>query len=301
MGSLAKKSYGFYLNNESSSVAIREQEERNSELAAKILQQRQAASKRQAAYEAFTSESRDFLLTESLYWLYKKCMPEGINESLLNRGKAVISSFVIEEGSKKLLDSFSTKTLFLSELADVVKSTHKKVLHDCDEKAEPFKISASTFKDFHGKLDTLSTDEITKAVTKRVTMAEEKMIKDNIEDKKKMEDLASKTKERIDKVKASSNEAEKEVKQEHAALYHQAINTHVISRKKSILESMVTRMASQVTTNAMPGFTDKNGKPDMDKIIETSEAMYGVLEMLNTIKAKNFTPEYISEVMDSLK
>lgn len=301
MSSSAKKSYGFFLNNERASVAIREQEERNSEYAAKIIEQQQAAARRQSAYESFISESRDFLLTESLFSLYKKCMPEGMNESLLNRGKAVISSFVIEEGSKKLLDSFSTKTLFLSELADVVNSTHKKVLHDCDEKVEPFKISASTFKDFHGKLDTLDTDEITKAITQRVAMAEEKMVQDNIKDKKKMEDLASKTKEKLDKVKASSDEAEKEVKQEHTALYRQAIDNQVVFRRKSILEGMVNRMASQVATSNMPEFTNKNGKLDMDRIIENCEAMYGVLEMLNTIKAKEFTPEYISEVMDSLK
>ena len=295
-------SYSYSLNHDSRSVALREEAESENMRREHILEQRYAQDQRQRSLNAFTSESRDFLLSESLSYIMNKCFPSTIDESLLMRGRAVVESFVAEEGSMSLLNQFKTKTLFLSELANIIESTHKKVLHSCEEKDAPFKITNSDMKAFHNRIDTMNTDTITKEIVSRVTKAEEEFMKANLKDKETLEELAEKTKQNIDNVKAKDSDTENEIKQECSALYRRQVD-NIMNRKKSILESMVLRMSKAVVTeeSVLPQFTQENGKLDMQKIIDVSEVMYTFLEMVNTLKIKNVTSEYLHETLSSIK
>lgn len=295
-------SYSYSLNHDSRSVALREEAESENMRREHILEQRYAQDQRQRSLNAFTSESRDFLLSESLSYIMNKCFPSTIDESLLMRGRAVVESFVAEEGSMSLLNQFKTKTLFLSELANIIESTHKKVLHSCEGKDAPFKITNSDMKAFHNRIDTMNTDTITKEIVSRVTKAEEEFMKANLKDKETLEELAEKTKQNIDNVKAKDSDTENEIKQECSALYRRQVD-NIMNRKKSILESMVLRMSKAVVTeeSVLPQFTQENGKLDMQKIIDVSEVMYTFLEMVNTLKIKNVTSEYLHETLSSIK
>lgn len=295
-------SYSYSLNHDSRSVALREEAESENMKREHILEQRYAQDQRQRSLNAFTSESRDFLLSESLSYIMNKCFPSTIDESLLMRGRAVVESFVAEEGSMSLLNQFKTKTLFLSELANIIESTHKKVLHSCEGKDAPFKITNSDMKAFHNRIDTMNTDTITKEIVSRVTKAEEEFMKANLKDKETLEELAEKTKQNIDNVKAKDSDTENEIKQECSALYRRQVD-NIMNRKKSILESMVLRMSKAVVTeeSVLPQFTQENGKLDMQKIIDVSEVMYTFLEMVNTLKIKNVTSEYLHETLSSIK
>lgn len=295
-------SYSYSLNHDSRSVALREEAESENMRREHILEQRYAQDQRQRSLNAFTSESRDFLLSESLSYIMNKCFPSTIDESLLMRGRAVVESFVAEEGSMSLLNQFKTKTLFLSELANIIESTHKKVLHSCEGKDAPFKITNSDMKAFHNRIDTMNTDTITKEIVSRVTKAEEEFMKANLKDKETLEELAEKTKQNIDNIKAKDSDTENEIKQECSALYRRQVD-NIMNRKKSILESMVLRMSKAVVTeeSVLPQFTQENGKLDMQKIIDVSEVMYTFLEMVNTLKIKNVTSEYLHETLSSIK
>lgn len=295
-------SYSYSLNHDSRSVALREEAESENMRREHILEQRYAQDQRQRSLNAFTSESRDFLLSESLSYIMNKCFPSTIDESLLMRGRAVVESFVAEEGSMSLLNQFKTKTLFLSELANIIESTHKKVLHSCEGKDAPFKITNSDMKAFHNRIDTMNTDTITKEIVSRVTKAEEEFMKANLKDKETLEELAEKTKQNIDNIKAKDSDTENEIKQECSALYRRQVD-NIMNRKKSILESMVLRMSKAVVTeeSVLPQFTQENGKLDMQKIIDVSEVMYTFLEMVNTLKIKNVTSDYLHETLSSIK
>lgn len=138
-----------------------EQKERSKDHMNRILEQQYASEKRRREYSAFATESKDFLLEYSLYNLFSKCIPSNIDESLSAYGRNVIRNFVKEEGTSKLLSDFKTKTLYLSELAYIIESTHKQILHDTEDKEGPFKISGSAYKEFSKKLDRMSSSQIT--------------------------------------------------------------------------------------------------------------------------------------------
>ena len=303
MSSFVDSCASYSLNSDYRSVAAREEMEQANMRKEHVLEQRYAYDQRQKALNAFTSESRDFLLCESLFYIMKKCFPSTINESLLSQGRAIIESFVQEESSMRLLDQFKTKTLFLSELANIVESTHKKVVvHSTEEKDAPFKIANSDMKAFHDRIDNMNSDTITKEIGSRVAKAEEEFVKANIKDKKALEELAEKTKNNIEKVKAKDPDVENDIKQEQSALYRRQVD-NIMNRKKSILESIVLRMSNAIITeqSTLNQFTQENGKLDMQKIIEVSEVMYTFLEMVNTLKIKNVNREYLTDTLASIK
>ena len=292
----------YSLNSDSRSVTAREEYDNNNMRRSRILEQRYAYENKQKALDAFASESKDFLLTESLFYIMKKCFPVTLESSLLDQGRSVISSFVMEEGADSLLSRFRTKTLFLSELANIVETTHRKVLHSCEGKDAPFKITNSDMKAFHDRIDNMNTDAITKEIVSRVTKAEENFVKANMKDKENIEKLAEKTKEKIDNIKAKDTDTEEDLKQEFAALYRRDIDS-VMNRKKGILESIVLRMSRAIVSESalLEQFTQENGKLDMQRIIDSSEVMYTFLEMVNTLNIKPITTSYISDALASIK
>ena len=292
----------YSLNSDSRSVTAREEYDNNNMRRSRILEQRYAYENKQKALDAFASESKDFLLTESLFYIMKKCFPVTLESSLLDQGRSVISSFVMEEGADSLLSRFRTKTLFLSELANIVETTHMKVLHSCEDKDAPFKITNSDMKAFHNRIDNMSTDAITKEIVSRVTKAEENFVKANMKDKENIEKLAEKTKEKIDNIKAKDADTEEDLKQEFAALYRRDVDS-VMNRKKGILESIVLRMSRAIVSESalLEQFTQENGKLDMQRIIDSSEVMYTFLEMVNTLNIKPITTSYISDALASIK
>lgn len=292
----------YSLNSDSRSVTVREEYDNNNMRRSRILEQRYAYENKQKALDAFASESKDFLLTESLFYIMKKCFPVTLESSLLDQGRSVISSFVMEEGADSLLSRFRTKTLFLSELANIVETTHRKVLHSCEGKDAPFKITNSDMKAFHDRIDNMSTDAITKEIVSRVTKAEENFVKANMKDKENIEKLAEKTKEKIDNIKAKDVDTEEDLKQEFAALYRRDVDS-VMNRKKGILESIVLRMSRAIVSEPalLEQFTQENGKLDMQRIIDSSEVMYTFLEIVNTLNIKPITTSYISDALASIK
>lgn len=285
-----------------SSISTQEHMEDNSMRRNRILEQQYAAEKRQKDLDAFTSESKDFLLTEALTYILKKCLPENISESLMARGKAVTESFVKEEGSYPLLNRFKTKTLFLSELASIVEETHKKVIHGCEGKESPFKISNSDMKAFHDKLDNMDTDTVTKEIVARVTKAEEEFVKANVKDRETLEELSSSTEEKLNSIKNKNQETEDDIKKEAVAMYRQKVNS-ISDRKKGILESIVVRMGKSIVTeeSLLPQFQLESGKLNMEKIIDTSEVMYTFLEMVNTLQIRNVDCKYLQDTLSSIK
>ena len=288
--------------NNSSAVAARENMERDNMRRTRVLEQQYASDKRRKDFNAFTSESKDFLLTESLNYLLRKCLPENITESLAMNARAVVESFVKEETSFSLLNRFKTKTLLLSELANVVETTHQKVLHGAEGKDAPFKISNSDMKAFHSKLESLDCDQVTKEIVSRVTKAEEEFVKANVKDKETLEELSDATNKKLEGIKNKDEEKEKLIKQECAAMYRRKVD-NLMNRKKGILESIVLRMSRNIVTEdtLLPSFTQENGKLDMQKIIDTSEVMYTFMEMVNTMRIKDVNTSYLNEILSSIK
>ena len=282
-------------------VAEMENMDRMREKRKHLLEQQTRNDSRRKQLDEFKSQTYDFLVSEAMVHILEKCIPQ-LNSTFKSQLRNICTSFVNEETSYKLVNSFRTKTLFLSELASVIEESQKQIIHGCEGKDSPFKISNSDINKFYNKLDNITDNQITKEISSRVAKAEEEFIKNNINDKKELEDLASSTKEKLDSIKNDDSDLENKLKQECTALYKRKVDS-IMKRKKGILESIVLRMSNGIITeeSMLSSYTKENGKLDMQKIIESSEIMYAFLEMVNTLKIKKVDNNYIKNTLDSIQ
>lgn len=265
----------------------------------RLLEQADQQRIRNNKYTQFISESKDFLLGEAIYKLVAETLTESTDPMLLNVGKNLSHNFVKEESTRTLLNRFKTQSIFLSEMASVVEEIHGKVLECAKENLnDDFTISNSDLEAFYNKLDQLDYSNMATAIRAKVSKAEEEFIQANINDRLNMEEIANKTKEKIDQVKMKDAEVEAAVKQEFAALYKESISK-IQDRKKSLLESFVlhTTQSILIDDGMRTQYTTEGGKLNTKAVIELAEVMYTFLEAVNTSQMKEITPSYLENVL----
>lgn len=272
----------------------------------RLLEQSAKVEARQKNYRKFVVECKDYLLGEALHKIMESCFPGNTDTSLLEMSKNICHNFVVEEGADKLLNIFATKSLFLSEMANIVNSSYKSIIegckNDCNEEFySDFTIKNSELEKFYNKLDQMDYGNMANSIRSKVAKAEEEFVQANINDKIDMEKMAEKTKEKIDQVKVKDEDTEKEIKQEFARMYRGNVNK-IMDRKKSIFESMVERTSTMIMKDEslLEQYTTESGKFNTPKAIETAEVMYTFLEMVNTANIKKVDEKYISSVLKSI-
>lgn len=267
-----------------------------------LINQRIVAEQTQKEWNSFSTESKSFLLEEAIYHQLEQCLQGKASNELLSFGRGLCKSFVMEEGANQLLTRFKARSLYLGQLASIVESTHRQVLHDCKDKDAPFKISQSNMRVFHDKLDDMSDEEVTKAIVAKVTGAEEEFVKSTLDNKESLEQLAAQTQEKINNLKIKNQDTQESIKQEYTRMYKNR-ERELYGHPRGILENIVQKLSYGIMLDqdARKQFTNESGRLDMNGIIDRAEVMYTFLEMVNTTKMKNVDSKYLKEVLDSIK
>lgn len=256
-------------------------------------------------YEQFQNNTKDYLLTEGINYIVDKVV-RNISENNINIDsnnmlpicKSTILNFVKENGADNIVDNICTKTLFLNEFSNVVCEAYSNIMEKCNpEDKTTFCIKNSDNDKFYRSLDTLDGDQMSDKIGKRVSMAIDNLVQNNVNDKLDMEELAEKIKEKADQYKNKD-----EVAQEFTKIYKGTILEKQESRNKNILESMVNKMTRAILTDKelKTSYVNESGKLDTSSIIETAIGMYTVLETLNTLRFKEVDANYISEVLSGI-
>lgn len=157
-----------------------------------------------------------------------------------------------------------------------------------------------------GKLfDDLNKEpDIKKAVNiiqQRVADAEEDFIKNNAEDKKKINDLITKVSNNVKTVENinDKNDDESKVAEESARIYNRKIEAIREARPLTIFEKMTRQLAGGLLKDEVvkEQFIDENGKFDMGSVIEAAKVQYTFLETLNTLQLENFTEDKLNNIL----
>lgn len=284
------------------SAKIAERAAVDHERQSRLMEQADQQRIRNHNYNKFISESKDFLVGEAIYKLVAETLTENADPVLLNVAKNLSYNFVKEEGCRSLLNRFKTQSVFLSEIACAVEEVHAHIV-ECAKEClnSDFTISNSDLEKFYDRLDQLDYSNMANAIRAKVSKAEEDFIQANINDRLNMEEIANKTKEKIDQVKMKSDELEAAVKQEFANLYKESVSK-IQNRKKSILESFVLRTTQSVLIDdsMRTHYTLEGGKLNTKAVIELAEVMYTFLESVNTARMKDITPAYLENVLSTI-
>ena len=160
-----------------------------------------------------------------------------------------------------------------------------------------------------GKLfDDLNKEpDIKKAVNiiqQRVADAEEDFIKNNAEDKKKINDLITKVSDNVKTVENINNkdDGESKVAEEAARIYNRKIEAIREARPLTIFEKMTRQLAGGLLKDEVvkEQFIDENGKFDIGAVIEAAKVQYTFLETLNTLQLETFTEDKLNKILEEV-
>lgn len=253
-------------------------------------------------FEQFCTNVKNFLVSESINYILQTTLQE---KSSTDRemGKVLCENFVKEIGASSLLKRFEHESYTLAEISSVINETYDNVMCKIDKNDTlTFCIKPSDKKSFYDGLDGLDVSKISDKIHQRCCDATADFIQSNINDKLDFEEIANKTKEKIDNIKARSKEQKDNMMKEYAMITKQQTE-NVRNRKKNIYEQMVINMTSQIikNSNLSEKFTNEEGKLNIDKITETVDVMYHFLETINTAKIYNVNESYLKSILESIQ
>lgn len=256
-------------------------------------------------YSNFITNSRDYFLAESINMILQESLNEDTSEENRNYGKALVESFVKENTSLKLLSEFSARSLFLANIAEIVKEAHQQVVHSCKEGDDrSLKISKTVNDDFFDKLIGLKDDQITEKINQRVCDSLENYVQANVNDKLDLEELAEKTKEKIENIKARNQEEKEKIAESYTLQYNKQVNAikQRANRKVSVFEQMMHSTTRSIVSDKplLESFTNESGKLDVERIKDKVTVMYTFLEMVNTTKIAKVDEKYIANIFKNM-
>ena len=293
--------YGYEIPVNESAYAARNRYLNDKKLAEEKLQA-------QREYTEFISNSKEYLVSEAINMILQKSLDEETSEENRTYAKALVEGFVKENGASKLVNDFSRKSLLLASISSVVKEAHEKIIHGCangDNKT--YKITKTVNDEFFTKLVGLNDNKITEKINQRVCDSIEDFVQANVNDKLDLEELAEKTKERIEsaKTKAKNSDEAKRIEESLVMQYQKQVNQikNRSNRKVGVYEQIMHSMTQGVVSDSavLESFTSNSGKLDMEKIKGKVNVLYTFLEMLNTTKIVNVDEAYVEKVLKEIK
>lgn len=241
----------------------------------------------------FNRNLKQSLLFECIYNLYDKCItPLQKNEANQILRKNMVNGFISENGTDKLLRVFESKSVLLSEYANLVNKYHKALMESIDvSNPGDFFIDRLIKDDFYKELDMTNPDDVISTIRSRVSDATQEFIDQNIMDRMEIESILRSISNKM------SGTTDEEVQEAYNCLGKQKL--HSIDKKEcNVYGAMVKALTESVILNeSLQSMYMQNNKLDLDTIFENCEIAYTFLELINTTKMVNVDEEYIANVI----
>lgn len=252
-------------------------------------------------FNSFSESVSHALLTECIYYVYRKSMRESLleQENITAMMRAMVGDF-IKEDAADILYKMRTKSATLSEMYNLINTTKKKILEaDGFDRMDPstYRIDPVVKDEFFEKLDNMDTESISNAIRDRVANAVDDFMINNKKDHDRILSVVQMTKDKLDSVQSEPEE----VKESYEYMSKRAISK-IRNRKKGIFESMVMAMCESVMKDdQLKEEFAEGAKLNIPKIIDRIETMYTFIESVNTMNLYDVNEEYMQSVIEGLR
>lgn len=247
--------------------------------------------------EAFVSECIFKLYCESV------AFPMTSRDKIIARN--LVNKFVIENGAGNLISSFATENMILSEFSRISQKYYNKVLEGCDSKEEcqftgqisDQVIDKNVVDDFYKELEDIDVSDASKAIKDRVADAISTFVDTNAANKLEFEEII---KTAQDKVSAIGG-ADDVVAESYIGMAKRKINEMKNARDVNVFGYMVESLTTSVFKDETLKTRFVNeGTVDMDGIVNSTQLIYTMLEMVNTTNMVNVDEKFIYEYLTNL-
>lgn len=261
-------------------------------------------------YMEFSNVVKEDLLTKALQSITLGALSEtlSIEDQHLIITENLIRGYIKEHGGvNRVLESFKGKTYVLDTIRCLVEDEHEEIMDDVDkdnpetqevpeEKETSIQDDMDKEDDIHAAVDTIA---------QRISDAEEEFIRQNAEDKRKIEELTKQVNDRLEAVKQdrdTDDDTAEEIEQEATNLFRRKVTAVRNDRRRGVLEQMVRNLSESIIRNESlrENFTSVDGHLDMSSIVENATCMYGFLETVNTLKLDRVDESYIEKIIRNM-
>ena len=266
------------------------------------------------SYIDFKKKVTDAYVVEGLTVLVDNCLSpilirEDYHQKLVRQ---LVTNFVNEEGSAKLLNKFKSTSYVMSEMAYIIETTIQSILEKAkQDESKSFKLDKEDKEKFYTKLENIDVDDAVTKITDRVRTQQQEFVNNNMEEKAALSAALTKTQNKVEdnKVKlaekANSEKAKEsavKVEESYIAMGKRRATDIRNSRTKNIFECMVYNLskAAMINESAGQAFID-NSRLNMDKIVEHCETLCTFITALDSLKIINVNEAYIEKMLADIK
>lgn len=266
------------------------------------------------SYIDYKKKLTDAYVTEGLVAIVDNCLnPVLVREQYHQKlVRQLVTNFVNEEGSMKLLKKFRGTSYIMSEMAYAIETTVESILERADkDNPESFKPDKKDKDKFYDKLSKIEVGDAVDKITDRVQDQAAEFMNTNMSEKAELAASLSKTQRKVENNKQkladkvnSKKEQEKAAKIEegYIALGKRRATDIRNSKTKNVLEQMVYTLSKAAIVNEFAGkvFVD-NSRLNMDKIVEHCETICTFVTALDSLKIINVDEAYIEKMLKDMK
>ena len=252
-------------------------------------------------YSNFITSLKEAYLSNALFHICEASM-KNPSKYEKNVCKGVISQYIKESEVCSLLSKMGrSRNGILRKLAEDVTDQYKEDIADSSPDDEnSYKMDKTKVDSFWKEVD--SSDDVadmTNTIRLRVSDAEENFVNKVQQDKANIDTILQDTAERVQNAKETNdNDYASDLEEFYTFDAKRKIND---IKHESV--SLFSTLVKKISANAIRNHNDlvtENGRIDIDKAIETSRAIYTVLEMLSTSGLEKVDSTYIKETLNSL-
>ena len=247
---------------------------------------------------------KEAFVSECIYKLYTEAVsfPMTSNDKIIARN--LVNKFVMENGASELISSFATRNLILSEFSRISQKYYNKVLEgiDCNDEDSCGQIGGQVLSQrvvdgFYKELEDVDATDAAKAIRDRVADAISNFIDTNAANKLEYEEI----------IKHAQDKANMMMNQDEAVAegYLENARRQISELKATKDNSVFGFMVESLTTSVFKDESLKarfmhEGSVDMEGIMNSTQLIYTMLEMVNTTNMVNVNEEFIDNYLKSL-
>ena len=213
----------------------------------KMRQLRESADKSMKQFPKFMNKVKTYFIVEGMMFTIDQAMKEETNISYdRNICRNILENYVNDHNPELVLKAMEEKTMYLSNMAKVIREEVKAVEEGCNKAdSDTFNIKTSTNTDFFDKLNMMTNDQLSKSIHNSVLKATQDFVEGVAKDKENMKETAEKIKAKVDELKTD----DEQVKESYYRAYENRIKTSRKERPKNLLESVVVSLSENAHRN----------------------------------------------------
>lgn len=253
-------------------------------------------------YQSFVETIKNVYLTEGLYHMYRRSVPEIAIQNPSDRSimRSIVSQYVQENGYDNIMRNMKSASVTMCNMYNTINEAVSETLDKVDkDDPDTFAVTNDMKDSFFDSLNNDNIEDVSTAINNRVADAMNDFVTANAKDKDSINAALDKAKEKIDK----SNEKDEELKESYNYQARREIS-EIRNSSKGIFHSMVSALAESVIKSDDPSFKNEfmvENHIDMDKTISRATLLYSFVEMLNTSRLEKINSTYLESMINNLK